>query len=1072
MRIALLCAVWLTSAAAGAQSLMDTLNLTRTPADTTMAKAQLSKADDMLRLRKYREAQEHALAARQIVEAAIGADNVHVVRAIVAEARALNGLRAFDEAMHTLQKAEALCHNLPGDTRPDQAYIALNMGLIWDARQIPEPAIELKTKALNLYLQALPRNDRRIAVCANSLGNSYETTGNAAKAIDYKTLALEIIERVSGPNSLDAAVPHNNLGVAHWRAGTLERALYHHSKALTIRQKELPPGHFGIGESYNNLGLVYESMGHLSKAREAYQAAMSLCKDKEDQAGFGNLAQHVYNNLGFVYQTMGLTSQAISVKQRALDLATLLYEKQGMEIAQAWNNLGSAYRDAEAFDDAMRCFQQALDIRAALGQARHLHNSFTLANKGAVQIELGQIDSALANFHHGLELALLNYPDNPAEWALCFSYLGQGYAAAKNWPLSLDYYHQCRAIRQNKYPPSHPGNVLALLGIAQAHHGMAQADSARYYFQLAFDLQNPSGQTGYIGDPHSWLSAIAGLATLNSEHYLQTQLPAQLHAVNELAERCISFLENQRIQNPYQQDHFRLSAAALPVFEAAINANYADFERHQHFDAAAHCFRYSEVIKGQQLYEAFKAARAEALANIPRALLDTEDSLAVQLAYSQNQLSAQTMAGTVASDSVILLLHKQVEVLGEAYLQHRRMLREFYPDYHRMKYDIEPLPLDSLQRLMPADTSLALLEYFVGQRSILAFVVQHDAVHIKAIPLSYSLEKEVTDLRTGLFGAFIRNPPDTLYDYTSRLFTRSAASLYQLLLAPVEEYLPMRLIIIPDGVLGYIPFEALLTAPASSRPDRFQEHAYWGEDKVIAYAYSATSWQDMTSKKHRQAPAQAMLAMAPFFRGDVEALKKRIAMAPETIAATTKSDTLDTLHHAGEESMRVADFYKGLVLLDSAATKTAFMAIAPSCRMIHLSTHGYAGHDSWLAFYLPGQPQGMDKLYLRDVYNLRLDADLVVLSACETGIGKLRRGEGIISLSRAFAYAGAKSIVTTLWKVNDESTKDLMLSFYRHLRKMPAAEALWETRRAFLSKRKGKAAHPYYWAGIIGIGAM
>jgi CHAT domain-containing protein len=113
-----------------------------------------------------------------------------------------------------------------------------------------------------------------------------------------------------------------------------------------------------------------------------------------------------------------------------------------------------------------------------------------------------------------------------------------------------------------------------------------------------------------------------------------------------------------------------------------------------------------------------------------------------------------------------------------------------------------------------------------------------------------------------------------------------------------------------------------------------------------------------------------------------------------------------------------------------------------------------------------------EKLYVRDVYNLSLNADLVVLSACEAGIGQLQRGEGIISLSRAFAYAGAKGIVTTLWSVNDESTKDFMLAFYRHLQKMPRAEALHQARLEFLNKRTGEQAHPYYWAGFIGVGDM
>jgi len=814
----------------------------------------------------------------------------------------------------------------------------------------------------------------------------------------------------------------------------------------------------------------------LSKARDAYGAAMPIFEGKEDQPGFGRLAQSVYNNLGFVYQTMGLTAQAVSLKQRSLDLAIRLYKEQSMETAQAWTNLGSAYRDAEDFDEALNCFQKSLDIRVVLGQAQHAYNTFTLVNKGAVQIEFGQIDSALANFHKALELGMLNRPDDPAEWALCYNYLGQGYAAAKDWQASADYYHQCRSIRQNKFPPSHPGIILALLGIAQAHGGMEQADSAQYYFQLAFDLQNPSGETGYSGDPHNWLSAIAGLVGLNSQRYINSQTSAYLNIVNNLAEQCISFLQSQRIQNPYRKDHFRLSSAAFPVFEAAVRANHFAFELSNGIDDAERCFRYSEVIKGQQLYEAFKAARVEGFPNISPALLEAEDTLAVQLAYFENQLSEKNMAGAAGADSVMLRLHKRVLELREAYLQHRSLLRSLYPDYYRIKYDLTTLPLDSLQRLLPADNNVALLEYFVGEHSILAFVIQHDAIQIKELPSSDSLEKEVADLRTGLFGAFVNNPPDSLYIYTNQLFARSASTLYERLLAPIKEYLPQRLIIVPDGVLGYIPFEALLMERPAGRLTNFHSHRYFGKEHIISYAYSATLLREMREKQHRETPSGSVLAMAPFFRGDAKKTAQSINPADPFLKSVSRSDSLATLKYSGEEALRIAKAYNGKALLDSEATKAAFLAQAADYRYLHLSTHGVAddrvGDYAYLSFCVPGQKHLDERLYVRDIYNLSLNSDLVVLSACEAGIGKLQRGEGIISLSRAFAYAGAKSILTTLWSVEDESTKDFMLTFYGHLQKMPAAEALWQTRREFLGKRKGEAAHPYYWAAFIGIGDM
>ncbi|MBK7869568.1 MAG: CHAT domain-containing protein [Saprospiraceae bacterium] len=356
----------------------------------------------------------------------------------------------------------------------------------------------------------------------------------------------------------------------------------------------------------------------------------------------------------------------------------------------------------------------------------------------------------------------------------------------------------------------------------------------------------------------------------------------------------------------------------------------------------------------------------------------------------------------------------------------------------------------------------ALLEYFVGDSSIFIFVLRPDTLVMQEVKKDFPLEDWVSSLRDNIY--LNRTTGATAY-------AEAAYNLYQKLIAPVKSLLPKQLIIIPDGILGYVPFEALLTAKPE-RAIRFNTHAYLLKEHQISYCYSATLLREMQQKKKVQEPTGTLLAVAPFYSGDTTLLANLFAYDE-----TTRKD-LAPLQNSGEEVYRISKLWKGEVLTGADATETKFTELAGNYRILHLATHGRAdervGDYSFLAFSEIKDSVENELLYVRDLYNLQLNADLVVLSACETGLGKLSRGEGIISLARAFAYAGAKSIVTTLWSVDDAKTKDVMVDFYRNLKKGMTKDAA--LRQAKLNYLKGHTnpgdAHPYYWAGFAPIGDM
>ncbi|MFT5386704.1 MAG: CHAT domain-containing protein, partial [Saprospiraceae bacterium] len=381
---------------------------------------------------------------------------------------------------------------------------------------------------------------------------------------------------------------------------------------------------------------------------------------------------------------------------------------------------------------------------------------------------------------------------------------------------------------------------------------------------------------------------------------------------------------------------------------------------------------------------------------------------------------------------------------------------------------------DVQQQLLTDNQSL--IEYFVGDSSIFVFLVQKDNFEVHEIKKDFPLEEWVQEMtKEGIYGYYTLSRAErnaTLQDNTIINYTNAAQGLYEKLLAPFEDKLTKDLIIIPDGVLGYVPFEALLTA-APPREGAFRAYPYLIKKYQISYCYSATLLQEMKQKQHQQTPTESLLAMAPFYQGDVHEMVARI----DTSELLALRDSLAALPASGEEVAAIVKILDGTPSYGSAASLQQFEQLAANYRILHLSTHGKAddrvGDYAYLAFGVPDEAGTFDRLYARDLYNYSLNADMVVLSACETGIGKLQRGEGIISLARAFAYAGAKSIFTTLWQVSDEKTKDLMVYFYKNLKKGKTKdEALRNAKLEYLEKNEREAIHPFFWAGLIGIGDM
>lgn len=387
-------------------------------------------------------------------------------------------------------------------------------------------------------------------------------------------------------------------------------------------------------------------------------------------------------------------------------------------------------------------------------------------------------------------------------------------------------------------------------------------------------------------------------------------------------------------------------------------------------------------------------------------------------------------------------------------------IQQHYPESYRLRYATEPLRPEQVQAELLAPEQ-GLVQYFVGEDNIFVFVISREKAAMHRLPKGEGFEDAVHAFRESIY-SWSQFREDTL----GRQYADLAYQLYQKLVEPVAPQLPERLIIIPDGLLEHLPFVALLLEPVGPGSLPYSSYPYLIRKYQLSYAHSARLLREMKAGR-RQAPRPWVLAFAPSFQ-NAPGQDSSLAVRRSSLGKLTGNTT---------EVQAIKRLWRTRICKGQDATRERFLADAPHYGILHLATHAKAndeeGEYSYLAFTeLPDTIQN-ELLYAKDLYSLRLNADMVVLSACESGVGELRRGEGVISLARGFAHAGARSLATTLWRVSDQESARLMGLFYEQLKEGRAKdEAMRNAKLQFLAQSGPELAHPFFWAAFTLTGDM
>lgn len=466
-------------------------------------------------------------------------------------------------------------------------------------------------------------------------------------------------------------------------------------------------------------------------------------------------------------------------------------------------------------------------------------------------------------------------------------------------------------------------------------------------------------------------------------------------------------------------DKLLLIENAYPVFETGLSSLFNLYSLTKSEEYLEKIFRFMEKSKSTVLLEALLGLKATSFANIPTHLTEKEKELRSNINYFNKSLESSPENSRLKED-----LFKTIQERAEL-IKH---IESTYPQYYNLKYNSEVIELSEAQKLCKNEE--AIVSYFFGEKTIYAVILDASYKECIRIAVTDSLLNNVNNLKT-----ILADPGSDIKDISELSY-----KLYSKILEPLignKKY--KKLTIIPDGPFNYIPFEVLNT--------NHENQSYLLKNVAVSYTNSLTLLSQLNENiKYNN----DVLAFAPVFNNE---------------------GTLSQLPNNVKETSGIFTHFTGKEFINEEATLDNFKIENNKFGIIHLATHAILNDKnpelSYLAF--TENKKNNYLLYTSDLYNLNLNASLITLSACETDLGDLNKGEGLISLSRGFFYAGAKSIVSTKWKINDASTSHIMDRFYYHLSKGENKDrALQQAKLDFLKTNKhNPLSHPYYWSAFV-----
>jgi len=846
-------------------------------------------------------------------------------------------------------------------------------------------------------------------------GRDARNHGDTKRALKILALADTIAERAGAQQS--RALVFNNTGLVYYDQGDYAEALSWYQRALALSESLHDDA--GTARSLNNMGAVYMDSGDLSGAWDDFQKSLVL----GEKIHSPRLVSNAMGNMAIIHGQRGDYLQALALFQKTYDMHAPSGDKRALAIDLI--NLGNVFLWQGNAAQSKDHFERAL-AAAESGGLKPLMG-YALADLGRVAEFRGDLKDAIGKYEKSL--ALCDEVGDKACSGSSLSFIGGAYSQLGDQARAIEYLSKSLDIHKSMGGGKETEVTLARLAAAYNRNG--EFPEAARVAEEALLASDSSGAREGVWRAH----LEAGKAYLGLHETARAEKEF-LQSIATVEEMRLNVAGAETEQENFFEDKLEPYHRTLALLVAAKRNREA--------------FRFAERAKARVLVDVLQNGRTQLAGLMTAGDREHDRGLRLKMA-SLNARLLRAHQVSPASPATVSSLTAELDRTRLAYAAFEATLYAQHPQWRLQSGAIDPVTLEqALDLAHGADT--AFVEYVVTDDKLYTFVSAGTTVRIFAAPVARKeLSDRVASFRRQLAARDLG-------------FRSSAAALHKLLLAPAKDELQGKrhLIVVPDGVLWELPFQALVDPAGRYVLDQY----------AVSYAPSLTALKAMMEVKRgrKQAPAQVqLLAMGnPAWGGQME----------QPLKAVYRDQSLGALPMAESEVRRLGRIYgenRSHIYIGPEARESRFKAEASEANVLHLATHGILNNASPLYSYLllAGEGDGSSDdglLEANELLRMKLHSELVVLSACETARGRVGAGEGVIGLSWALFVAGVPSTVLSQWKVESESTSRLMVAFHENRKNgMSDAEAL---RGAALGIRKDPAyQHPFYWTPFIVIGA-
>ena len=848
------------------------------------------------------------------------------------------------------------------------------------------------------------------------LAYSYQTKANIEQNLgvykeSVRTAKNALHLSLDLKDSVAIAYNYNLIGISFYFLSDYDSTKIYYEKSYDLKKK-LSVGSRGLSASAYNLAILYEDLAQREKALELYKDAEHYLLKVNDTMSF---LSDVYVGMAHLYFFNKEIDKAEEFSEKALDVGMKSYGEFNPNMTFVYNSYANILESKKEYKDAIGLLEKSLKIREQTYGENHkwtCESNYKLA--GILALDK-QYEKAINYYKKAIEIGKKikssQYLAN-AELFLAKLYIDQNIHLNKAEKLILSaldknisvFGYKNDIVAEDYY-------VLAELAKKRSDKEKLFAFSTRVLYSANYDKNNLEK----VIAPYQALNALGLRGDWYIDDYKKTQNLEVLEEKFQLIDQEIALIKN--IQKNFSSDASKINLANeyRKVFEKGLYTCWILYNKTKDKKYLDKAFELSETNRSTTLLEGLQDTKYKLYSGIPKELLEKEKAIKQSLERVKLDLFYERKASNPDKKYFSDLLNKRI-FLSKRLDSIQTMFENEYPRYANLKYSNEVIATSDVQKNM--DKKSQLLIYFLGEDNLYSFNITRNAISF----LKDSVAEELI-AKTNLFKSELIARND---------IQKVSKSLYQYLLKQQLNKSIKDLVIIPDNVLNYIPFEIL-----QSKNNKFLI-----EDYTICYAGSVRLLLELNND---------------FFKYDPP--KSWAGFSPEYDNANLISSTLN-------EIISIKEILDGDSFIGEKAKKKNFLDNNKNYSILHLAMHAKIDNE---------YPQ-FNKLLFSDgaltaseIYLSNTRANLAVLSACNTGFGKIEKGEGVMSMARAFHFAGVPSILMSLWKVPDKETKKIMIAFYKYLEKGEnKSDAIRKAKIEYLTSTSDKnLLHPYYWAGFV-----